>query len=173
MREGLRRRSIRLPGFDYTRPGAYFLTICTDGRACMFGEVVEGEMRLNEAGRIVEECWEAIPAHFPIVGLDVFVIRPNHIHGIAIIAEGRGTPWRAPTAEHFQKPVAGSIPTIIRSYKSAVTKQINELRRTPGGVVWQHNYYEHIARDERDLNSIRAYIQSNPTRWKEDRNGFQ
>jgi REP element-mobilizing transposase RayT len=175
MHEGPRRRSIRLQRFDYARPGAYFITICTEGRACLFGEVVDGEMRRYECGLLVHDIWETIPDHHPNVELDAFIVMPNHIHGILIIMQGRGTTRRAtagntPPYEQFQKPVAGSIPTIIRSFKSAVTKQINELRHTPGGVVWQRNYYEHVVRSERDLNRIRAYIQNNPARWAEDRN---
>ena len=77
-----RRRSIRLPNYDYSRPGAYFVTICVQGRACLFGDVVDGEMRLNDFGRVTYDCWNDIPKHFPHVQLDAFVIMPNHVHGI-------------------------------------------------------------------------------------------
>ncbi len=79
------RRSIRLKGYDYAHPGAYFITICTHDRACLFGEIADGEMILNEAGRIVEKCWREIPMHFPHVALDEFVVMPNHVHGILFI----------------------------------------------------------------------------------------
>ena len=79
------RRSIRLKGHDYTQPGAYFVTICTRDRECLFGHMVNGEMRLNDAGEIARRCWEGIPDHFPSVELDAFVIMPNHVHGIIVI----------------------------------------------------------------------------------------
>jgi len=82
-----RRRSMRLKGYDYSQAGAYFVTICTQGRACLFGEVVDGEMRLNDAGRMVVAEWERLPALFPNVVLDAFVVMPNHIHGIVILTD--------------------------------------------------------------------------------------
>ncbi|MCP9448033.1 MAG: hypothetical protein NNA22_10760, partial [Nitrospira sp.] len=117
------RRSIRLKGYDYSQAGAYFVTVCTQDRTCLFGDVADGEMRLNDAGGIARQCWFDIPAHFPNASLDEFIVMPNHVHGI-IVVDGRGTACRAPT-EQFGRPVTGSIPTIIRSFKSAVTKQIN------------------------------------------------
>ncbi|MBW2704487.1 MAG: transposase, partial [Deltaproteobacteria bacterium] len=81
------RRSIRLKGYDYGQAGAYFVTICAWDRACLFGDVVEDRMRLNDAGRIAEACWLAIPEHFPLVELDAFVVMPNHVHGIIVIAD--------------------------------------------------------------------------------------
>ena len=176
------RRSIRLKGYDYTQPGAYFVTICTHERTCLFGEVVDGVMVLNAYGRIAQACWESIPDHFPHVQLDAVVIMPNHMHGIIWIVDddgnttcggGRGTARRAPTTttttERFGAPVPGSLPTIIRSFKSAVTKHINAHRGTPGAPVWQRNYYEHIIRNEQALNAIRRYIAENPLRWHLDR----
>ena len=82
-----RRRSMRLKGYDYSQAGAYFVTICTQGRACLFGEVVDGEMRLNDAGRMVVAEWERLPALFSNVVLDAFVVMPNHIHGIVILTD--------------------------------------------------------------------------------------
>jgi putative transposase len=114
------RRSIRLKGFDYAQSGGYFITIVTHDRDLLFGEIVNKEVRLNEFGKIADECWRAIPEHFPNVELGAFVIMPNHVHGIVVInKDGRGTIYRAPTQEQFQKPVKGSIPTIIRTFKSA------------------------------------------------------
>ena len=162
-----RRRSIRLPGYDYAQTGAYFVTIRTQGRACLFGDVVDGEMRLGPVGTIVEECWLAIPDHFPTVELGEFAIMPNHIHGILFMSR-RGTACRAPTAERFGKPRPGSLPTVMRSLKSAVTSRINQMRSAPGQPVWQRNYYEHIIRDDGALDRIREYIASNPSKWAED-----
>ncbi len=79
------RRSIRLKGYDYSQAGAYFVTICTQNRECLFGDIVDGEMMLNDAGQMVEQCWYDIPLHFPHAGLDEFVVMPNHIHGIVVI----------------------------------------------------------------------------------------
>ncbi|MDZ7371262.1 MAG: transposase [candidate division KSB1 bacterium] len=180
------RRSIRLKGYDYTQPGAYFITICTHERAHVFGAVADGTMRLNDAGRIAAQCWRDIPAHFPHVKLDAFVIMPNHVHGVLWIMDDddngddvgarHAAPLPAaapPHTEQFGKPVPGSIPTVVRSFKSAATQRINAWRGTPGAPIWQRNYYEHIIRDERALNAIRCYIQENPLRWHLDRENDQ
>lgn len=90
------RQSIRLQGYNYTQAGAYCITICTQNRRCLFGGIVDGAMELSAKGKVVEECWKEIPEHFPAVTLDVFIIMPNHLHGILLIAEGRGTAGRAP-----------------------------------------------------------------------------
>jgi len=165
------RHSIRLQGYDYTQSGAYFVTICTHGRALLFGNVVGGEMRLNDAGRMVRDEWFKTAQLRPYVVLyeDEFVVMPNHIHGIVWIDNVGARRRRAPTMEQFGKPVPGSIPTIVRSFKSAVTRRINQWRGTPGARVWQRNYYEHIIRTERALNAIRRYIIENPLRWHLDR----
>ncbi len=161
------RRSLRLQGYDYTQEGAYFVTVCLRDRACLFGDISDGKMILNDAGLIAEKHWHDIPAHFPHIELDEFVIMPNHIHGIILI-NCRGTACRAPTTEQFGKPVAGSLPTIIRSFKSAVTKRFNSSYNGSGYRIWQRNYYEHIIRDDASLNLIRQYIMENPSRWAED-----
>jgi putative transposase len=164
---GKRRRSIRLKGYDYSQPGGYFVTICTHGKKCSFGDVIDGKMVLSTTGLIAEGCWKEIPEHFSGVVLDAFVFMPNHIHGIIMIR--RDTTCRVSTTERFGKPVAHSLPTIIRSYKAAVTKRVNELRRAQGLSVWQSNYYEHIIRNEEDLNDIREYIVNNPLKWDLDK----
>ncbi len=178
------RRSIRLKGYDYTQPGAYFVTICTHNREPLFGRVVDGEMVLNAFGEIVWACWGEIPDHFPHVELDAFVVMPNHVHGIIWIVDHPGaTHAQNVGATHAQNvgathalplqgprgPVSGSLGAIVGSFKSAVTRRINELRGTPGARVWQRNYYEHIIRNERALNAIRRYIVENPLRWHLDR----
>jgi len=164
------RRSIRLKGYDYTQAGAYFVTVCTWNRQCLFGKVVDGEMRLDGRGEIVHQEWLRTAKMRPGVQLDAFVVMPNHIHGIIIITDDRrGTLQRAPTAEQFGRPTSNSIPTIVRLFKSAVTKRINNARGTPGMPVWQRNYYEHVIRNERSLDRIRRYIVENPLRWHLDR----
>jgi REP element-mobilizing transposase RayT len=169
------RRSIRLKGFDYASVGAYFVTIVTWHRDMLFGEIANDEMRLNTLGNIADECWRAIPDHFPNVELGAFVVMPNHVHGILVIQNGvdafastfnrRGTIYRAPT-EEFQKPVPGSIPTIVRTYKAAVTRRIGREYNSAG--IWQRNYYEHVIRNHEEWDRIHRYIQSNPSQWAED-----
>ena len=177
------RRSIRLPGYDYTQPGAYFITICCHERREIFGEIVAGEMQLNTCGRIAYQEWERLPSRFRSLRLGAFVIMPNHVHGILIITDdhaGRGTAAseedsnpsstrRAPTREGFGQPVPGSIPTILRSYKSAVTLRVNRLRDGPNHPVWQRNYYEHVIRNDGEHERIHEYILGNPRHWDEDR----
>ncbi len=171
------RKSIRLQGYDYSQAGLYFITICTQNRLCLFGEIVD-DVRgtticaLNEYGRIAEKEWIKTSKMRPNIRLDVFVIMPNHAHGIIEIneiADGRGTMHRAPTVEQFGKPTSNTIPTIIRGYKSSVTKQINRLREMPGVPVWQRNYYEHIIRDKKTYHKISEYIINNPIHWQDDK----
>lgn len=164
-----RRKSLRLKGYNYKQAGAYFVSICTLNRACLFGNIISEEMVLNDAGRIVADEWIKTVEIRNNIELDEWVVMPNHFHGILVINECRGTARRAPTVEQFGKPVPGSIPTIIRSFKSAVTKRINELRNSPGEKVWQRNYYEHIIRDENELNRMREYITNNPLKWEFDK----
>lgn len=164
------RRSIRLAGYDYAQAGAYFVTICTQDRACLFGDVVNGNMRLNVLGQIVDQCWRGIPAHGEHAVLDAFVVMPNHIHGIiAIVPVGAthaspalSTPINPPG------PKPKSIAAIIGSFKSAATRRINEVRQTLGMSVWQRNYYERIIRDEHALDAARRYVQDNPAKWEQD-----
>ena len=129
-------------------------------------------MVLSEAGEIAAACWKQIPDHFSHVALDAFVIMPNHLHGILFLVGARhAVPLQAASqrTERFGKPVPGSVPTIVRSFKSAATRRINALRGAPGSPVWQRNYYEHIIRGESALQSIRRYITENPQRWHLDR----
>ncbi|MCC5627067.1 transposase [Nostoc sphaeroides CHAB 2801] len=170
------RHSIRLKGHDYTQHGAYFITICTRGRQCLFGNVVNGEMQLNSLGNIALNCWQTIPAHFSHIELDTFVVMPNHIHGILIITDNpvgarhclalNQHPER--NTEKFGKPVRGSISTVIGSYKSVVSKRINIIWQTKGQSIWQRNFYEHIGREEKSIDNIREYIVNNPQRWADD-----
>lgn len=163
------RRSLRLKGYDYKQAGVYFVSMCTLNRTCFFGDIVNGEMMLNAEGQIVAEEWIKTAEIRNNIELDEWVVMPNHFHGILVINECRGTARRAPTVEQFGKPVSNSIPTIIRSFKSAVTKRINELRNSPGAKIWQRNYYEHIIRNEDELNRIREYITNNPLKWEFDK----
>ncbi len=175
-----RRRSIRLKGYDYRQPGAYFVTICTHRREMLFGRVVNGVMQLNEYGRIVEWTWYDLPNHVANITLDAFVVMPNHVHGIIIInppaTVGAGSE-PAPTGEPAPTeptnagagPKPHGLPEIVRQFKTFSARRINDRRGTRGVPVWQRNYYEHIIRNQRALNAIRRYIAENPARWDEDR----
>ncbi|MEM1293458.1 MAG: transposase [Cyanobacteria bacterium P01_H01_bin.162] len=169
-----RRRSLRLPHYDYASPGAYFITICTYQRQCLFGEIRDGVMKLNKFGEVARDCWQAIPDHFAHVQLDAFVVMPNHIHGIIVITDNtrRGTampcPYPTPQKRQFGESIPGSLPTIIGAYKSAVTKRINAARKVRGISIWQRNYYEHIIRNDIALDRIRRYVQNNPASWQAD-----
>lgn len=175
------RRSIRLKGYDYSQVGAYFITICAHNRQKLFGEIENGEMRLNEFGEIVQEEWLKTPAMRHNIETDEFIIMPNHFHGILIINPDNGATVGArcivplqrnsthvPLVERFGKPTSNSIPSIIRGIKSAITKRVNVIRNTPGFPVFQRNYYEHVIRNDGDLNRIREYIINNPANWETD-----
>jgi len=178
------RRSIRLNGYDYTHPGAYFVTLCTHDRGWLFGDIMHEQMRLNAWGEIVQKCWLDIPAHFPHVSLDAFVVMPNHFHGIIIIKDSvraqHVAPLLPPASQQSPAPLPppsgvtatnvapGSLGAVVRAFKSAVTKHINRQRDTPAAPVWHRNYYEHIIRDENSFNTIRLYVETNPAQWMQD-----
>lgn len=158
------RRSIRLKGYDYAQAGAYFVTMCTQNRTCLFGDVVDGQMRLNEYGQVVADSWLWLSARYPYVNQDEWVVMPNHLHGIMILTEpdGMGGSRTAPTEN--RKPIG----RLIGAFKTVSTKRLNAMRNTPGVPVWQRNYYEHIVRSEESLDRIRRYIVDNPACWEED-----
>ena len=166
------RHSIRLKYWDYSRTGAYFVTIVTYGRELLFGQVVDGEIRLTQFGEIARVEWKASADIRDEIRLDVFVVMPNHIHGIVWI-EGDdaigavGAHGRAPLRRSLWRPPR-SLGSFVAGYKAAVAKRINAIRGTPGMPVWQRNYYEHIIRNERELEAIRRYILENPAHWAED-----
>ena len=168
------RRSIRLPGYDYTLAGAYFITVCAARRQCVFGELDSDghSIKPSPIGELVIECWDAIPKHFPGVELDGSVLMPNHFHGILIIPErqkrGPESPIFTWNAENFGKPVHGSIPTIIRSFKSAVSRRDTCDDIGASRPIWHRNYYEHVIRTECELDAIRKYIYENPLKWSHD-----
>ena len=184
------RRSIRLKGYDYTQPGAYFVTIVTQHRECLFGEIVNGQMVLNEAGRIIQTVWDAIPEHHPGIENDAFVIMPNHIHGIVVITNvnasasasvGAGlvpAHMAGVTAIRATTRVAPTVGDVVGAFKSRTTVEYIRGVATYGwtpfpGKLWQRNYYEHIIRNEHALDRIREYIVCNPLRWTLDRENPQ
>jgi REP element-mobilizing transposase RayT len=174
------RRSIRLKGYDYRKHGAYFVTICTVQRACIFGEIVNDSVFLNTLGEIATEEWLKTGKIRESVEIDHFVVMPNHIHGIIVILDvdsarvnrrltPTGSARSTNNTREWRGTISGSLNAIVQQYKSAVTKLINRVRETPGAPVWQRNYYEHIIRNEAALNSIRQYIDANPINWALDR----
>jgi putative transposase len=167
------RRSIRLPGYDYSQSGAYFITICTHDGEPLFGEVVDGIMRLNRFGHVVQACWSNLPRHYPHVMLDEFMVMPTHTHKIIVLT---GDPAStSPAAEHIptgEQPIAPTrhgLPEVVRAFKAFSARRINALRRSTGTPVWQRNYYERIIRDDHAIQTIRKYIRDNPLRWHLDR----
>ena len=161
------RRSIRLKGYDYAQEGVYFVTVCTQTRACLFGAVADGEMQLNNAGEIAKAAWDDMPARFPSVRLDAFIVMPNHVHGIIIV----GAQFIAPSDgfDGTNQGVMNYAPTLgdmVRAYKAASTRLIRQAG-TPA-FAWQRTYYEHVVRDEESLSRLRQYILDNPARWAFD-----
>jgi len=179
MTEHHHRQSNRLPGWDYTVPSVYFVTICTYGREPLFNETT--------FRGIAENAWWAIPAH-PHAGavtLDEYVVMPDHVHGILVINDvsgwddsvsGRGNRGVglddnrddcAPVASPLRMQ-ARSLGAIVGNFKSLVARRINALRGTPGERVWQRGYYDRIVRDDHELAAMRTYIRDNPTRLAEN-----
>jgi len=169
------RRSIRLAGYDYSQPGAYFITILTHGRVSRFGEVIDGCMQLNEVGEMAVRKWLDLESRFSLVELDEFVVMPNHLHGILIIkckgAAGLSTETGSeieqlrPSGVQNLHTSPDSLAVIVRSYKSSVSRWFNSSRFSHGEALWHRNYYESIIRDEGEWEKIRQYIQANPTNW--------
>ncbi len=163
------RQSTRLRGYDYTSPGAYFVTMVTYQRVHLFGAIAEGDMILNAAGRIADECWRAIPNHFHRVELGAYIVMPNHVHGIIVVHEPAvvGGQHAVPLRQSAINVKSGSLGAIVRSYKSAVTRRI---RRANSDIytVWQRNYHDRVIRNEREYRNITRYIENNPANWDAD-----
>jgi REP element-mobilizing transposase RayT len=180
-----RRNSLRYEGFDYTSCGAYFVTICTYQGQCLFGDIANHEMQLNPVGLVADQCWWEIPDHFPHVQVDdEAVVMPNHTHGIVWIVDDptveqqNGPQFQAPAnfkqarkdpvVREFGKPIAGSLSTILGAYKAAVTRKVNEQGLLPARMRWHRNFWDHIIRNDDDLERCRSYIRSNAARWDKD-----
>ena len=177
--ENRRRKPLRLQGYDYAQAGASYVTICTQQRTCLFGDVIKGEMVLNEAGQMIQQIWNDLPHHYPNVTLDAFVVMPNHVHGVLFIDDslvGDG-PRAVPILD--QGPPQGATPTtlslidLMHRFKSLTTAKYRHGVKTVGwlpfnGKLWQQGYYDHIVRNEKDLDRIRQYIINNPLQWADD-----
>jgi len=164
------RRSRRLPHYNYSQVGAYFVTVCTNGRECLLGDIINGEMKLNGWGKIVREEWLRTETVRPNVKLGTFIIMPNHLHGIIHLTNVGTTRRVAPTGkEEVCGPKAGSLGAILGQFKSVTTKRTQAGGRNSDISVWQRNYYERVIRDEDELEKIREYIVYNPQKWPTDR----
>ena len=190
------RHSIRLNGYDYSRPGLYFITICVRNRECILSEINMQAVILTNFGKILEKFWLQLPQHFNNVQLDTYVIMPNHLHGIInIIFDKKGVnPVAAiPAGAIHELPLLEIMNNESQSMESAQTpnwrdrrkmllarmigyfkinsaKEINLIQDISGLSFWQRNYYEHIIRDESELIQIRRYIKDNPRHWLDDEN---
>jgi putative transposase len=180
------RRSIRLKAYDYRQSGAYFVTIVTQNRRCLFGDVVDGKMRLNDAGQMVLAVWAGLSSNYSGVETDHFFAMPNHVHGvIVLVGVGPGTSAYsggqpqgvAPTktgsaAASVTRPL--SLSDVIHRFKTLTTQRYALGVNGSGWTrfnrrLWQRNYFEHVIRNEDSLNRIRRYILDNPLRWEFDR----
>jgi len=167
------RRSIRLKGYDYSLAGTYFVTICVKERKCVFGDVQNSNVVLSPIGEIVYQRWNEIPNNFNSVKLYVFIVMPNHLHGIVVMTNDcRGVQLNAPTrnASNFYgliSPKQKTLSVIIRTFKAAVTTLCR--KNNYHFFELQRNYYEHIVRNEDELNRIREYIINNPLQWQFDK----
>ncbi len=169
-----RRRSVRLAGFDYRLPGGYFVTLCAWQKQCVWREIVNGEVCLNDWGEIVASEWLGTPLVRPETELDAFVVMPNHVHTIVWVRQepcgGRmpcAPTGSARTGGRLARPPR-SLGALIGGYKAAVTRRIRALRGRSDLMVWQRNYYEHVVRNERELSALREYIARNPEHWARD-----
>jgi putative transposase len=162
------RRSIRLRDYDYSQQGAYFVTICTKNRECLFGEIVNGQLIPNAIGLMIQQWWSKLSRKFSSIEIDAHVVMPNHFHGIIMIVGA--DPCVCPDlGAHTGAPLQ----KIVQWFKTVTTNEyLRYLKRqdvnTLGLKLWQRNYYEHIIRNERSLNAIRNYILNNPNRWPDD-----
>ena len=182
------RHTIRLKNYDYSQNGLYFVTICTENRECLLGDIVDGKMILNECGEIVNDVLNSLPDRYKQIELDLYQIMPNHIHMIIIIHPVVGAIHESPLHE---SPLPKSpnrrfikrgdqrelLPQCIGYFKMNSSKQINQFVRAHHDApqqqkIFQRNYYEHVIRNENELNKIREYIRINPQIWDRDRNNI-
>ncbi len=163
---------MRLSRYDYSQAGVYFVTLCTQNKAKLFGASVDGEMKLNELRVVVSEEWQLIPGYRRTVSIDLFVVMPNHFHGLVVIESSTDNEpcgnSSHPVVKQSRALQAGSLGAIIGQFKLAVSRQAKRRRLHPYKSTWQRHYYDHIVRNEASLNDIRRYIVENPARWQDD-----
>jgi len=167
--------STRLKGWDYSSAGFYYVTICTKDKRPYFGIIGDGVVQLSAMGEIAISYWMEIPEHFSSVGIDEFVVMPNHVHGIVVIRSDAISRVETPHVasllpeedkRQFGPLKPGSLSKIIQGYKSAVTRQVRLMGEQD--FAWQPRFYDHIIRDEEDLRRVREYIQGNSIKWELD-----
>lgn len=154
-----RRKAMRLKDYDYSRPGAYFVTLCIKDHRQLLGTIQDGDMALSSCGRIVKDAWEGLPEYFPYLALDDFVIMPNHFHAILVID---GNPKGV-------SPKPKPLGRLVSAFKAAVTRDVNKHLGASGGSLWQRYFWERIIRNNEELNRIREYILYNPSQWEVDK----
>ena len=186
-RNTYRVESTRIPEYNYSQPGGYFITVCTKEREYYFGEIFNANMRLSKAGEIVKQCLLDLPFHYPNVQIDEFVIMPNHIHAILIITDVETglrpvskttinpakiiSDCNIKSLETGLRPVSTKthgIPEFVRALKSFSTRKINIARNSRTPEIWQSRYYEHVIRSEKEMKRIRESIFFNPINWDND-----
>ncbi len=159
-----KRKSIRLKEFDYSTPGAYFVTVCTEKRMNLFGTVRNGEIKLSNIGLIVKNEIENIEKHYPNIKTDKYIIMPNHLHMIIAISEPHFTAGMNPCPT-----IKYDIPNVVGKFKAAVTRKVgNAFMHSESSKLWQSSFYDHIIRNEKDYLKIWQYIESNPLVWNPD-----
>jgi len=162
------RRSIRLKGRDYSCPGTYFVTVCTAGRTCLLGRIEKGGMQENVLGRLARTHWLDPPSEFPSVELDLFVVMPNHVHGIIHLHRRVAANEEQRTSAEFGKPQTGSIGWLVRAFKARVTREARRALQRPSLTVWQRNYFERVVRSGKEYDHVYRYICDNPRNWDHD-----
>ncbi|HAX24068.1 MAG TPA: transposase [Chloroflexi bacterium] len=150
-----RRSSPRLPGYDYRQQNYYFVTICTKNHVCRFGAIRNDIICLSDAGAIVTEIWSSLPSVEPDLHLDVWIVMPNHVHGIIVLHD-------------TDEPRAHDLSTIVGRFKATSARAINHRLGREGETVWHRSFYDHIIRNDADLSRIREYVANNPARWETD-----
>ncbi|MDQ1283848.1 MAG: REP-associated tyrosine transposase [Patescibacteria group bacterium] len=163
------RKLNRLANYDYSQNGMYFVTICAKNREELLGNIIDGTMFLNDAGKIVLRELKNIEKYFPNTQLDEFIVMQNHVHLIIEIIHSVsvGAIHELPLRKHRRNML---IPKIVGKFKMLSAREINISLNRSGNPLWQRNYYDRIIRNESELNRIREYIQNNPADWERDRN---
>ena len=172
------RKSMRLPAYDYTSSGYYFVTICTRDHQCLFGDVVDGKICSNYIGEMINWHWNRIPLHFSNVELDKFTVMPNHLHGIVILVGAKHFNKESIVASNNSKKNASplrpigttpkSLSSITQNFKTITSRKYNRMKNTKARKLWQRSFYDRIIRNEKELYNIRKYIINNPLKWALD-----
>jgi len=161
------RKANRLPNYDYSATGYYFLTINIKNKLNLFGNIVDSKMILSDAGKVADQYWAQIPNHYSNIKLDEWVIMPNHIHGILIISGEKRTAQCAVLTDSKQQKRHNLLSTVIRTYKTLVKREIKKDDKMID-FAWQRSFYDHVIRNDETLLKIREYTQNNPLKWQLD-----